>query len=82
MRHDLRYETKRITRTRRTGTSRNGNPNFEVYFEDATAARTQTDAACAYGIENREVLHPNWVRVGFTRDDRIATVEPTEAPQR
>ncbi len=42
----------RITRVTRKRSSVNGNPRFEVGFDDGTAAKTSPDAMLAYGIEN------------------------------
>lgn len=45
---------KTIAKLERRNSSTNGNPAFMVFFTDGTSARTQTDAAFCYEIENPE----------------------------
>lgn len=67
-------ETKVIKRVRRVGTSINGNPTYDVIFDDFTLARTQSDAAIAYEIANPKFQDAT-VDVTFTRAGRIAYVK-------
>lgn len=48
-------EVKTIERVERTRyMSRNGNPQYDVYFTDGTKARTQEDSGWAYEAPNRD----------------------------
>lgn len=55
-----------------------GNPRFRVTFRGGRSAATAPDAACAYGIENRENRAPNMVRVTLDGRGNIAYVTPTD----
>lgn len=63
-----------ISRVERVGTSTNGNPTFDVFFEDAPTARTQTDASVGYEIDNPEWLGAR-VMVTVTPSGRIRYVQ-------
>lgn len=54
-----------------------GNPRWEVYFTDGTHMPTKPDAACAFGLGNRENVAPNPVRV-WTERGQIVYVEPVK----
>ena len=64
----------RVDRAERIGTSRMGNPSYTVYFTDGTSARTQSDAGCAYGINNSEYRERDHM-AHFTKAGRLAWLE-------
>jgi hypothetical protein len=48
----------------------NANPRYRIHFTDGTAALTQSDASCAYGIDDPE-FRDTPLTVTFTRAGRI-----------
>lgn len=66
---------KQIDRLLALANSKDGNPRWEVVFSDGTTARTQVNAACAYGLGNPEYKAPNKVLVSFERG-QITYVTP------
>ncbi len=66
---------KTISRVERVGTSKNGNPTYEIVFTDGTTARTQTDAGVVYGLPNPGNIGVP-VTVKATPAGRVWSVEP------
>lgn len=50
---DITY-VKTIDHLERLNNSANGNPTWLVHFTDGTSARTQSDAAVSYELDNPE----------------------------
>ena len=67
-------ETKTITRIVRLDSSVNGNPRFELGFDDATSAITSSDHGFCYEIGNPEMREGSRVAVEFTRAGRISSL--------
>lgn len=66
-----------IVRTQRMRSSANGNPRFRAYLKSGDAYPTEPDAACAYGIENPDVLmHP--VELTINNRGHISYVRPLD----
>lgn len=70
-----RSEVKVITRLDRRRHSVNGNAAWTVHFDDATSARTQSDADCAIGLDTAALRNVP-VLVTFSRTGRVENVEP------
>ncbi len=68
----------------RKGCSTNGNPRFEIIWDDkigwAGYAMTQSDVSFSYEIGNPGFRVGDWVRLAFTRHGRISDIRKAEAP--
>lgn len=69
-------DIKTITRVERSGMSKYGNPIHEVYFDDATSAKTEVDGQVNYMITNSDVRGVP-VEVTFSRAGRVRFVKLT-----
>lgn len=67
-------ETKTISRIKRLDSSVNGNPRFEIGFDDATSAVTSSDHGFCYEIGNDGMREGSTVGVAYTRAGRIEDV--------
>jgi hypothetical protein len=70
----VRKTITRVTRCKRL--SMNGNPSYEVGFEDGTSAKTITDGSIGYEIDNREWMGAT-VDATFRADGRLVYVKHT-----
>jgi len=68
------YHAVRVTGLRQLNNSVNGNPRYNVTFDNGTNANTASDASFCYGIENREMRGD--VDVWLTRRGTIEHMEP------
>lgn len=67
---------KTISRIRRLRSSTNGNPKFEIGFDDATTAKTQTDSAFCYAVGNPDMRVGSRVVVRYSKSGTIAGMGP------
>jgi hypothetical protein len=56
----------------------NGNPRYDISFDDGTIATSQSDASFCYAINNPEFRNRQ-VEVTFTRAGRVAHIEPVQS---
>jgi hypothetical protein len=69
------YVRKSGRATSRLASSKNGNPRFQVTFDDHTSFPTAPDVACAYGIDNSELNGDVWVLI---RRGQIVDIRPVD----
>ena len=74
----MKTETKTIASYHRLNNSVNGNPRYEIFWEDGAVSQTSSDAACAFEIGNPGFCEGDTVHVEFTRAGRVAYLRRPE----
>lgn len=69
-----------ISRIERLENSRNGNPRFRFFFDDATTNDLQSDAAFGYEVGNPGFREGDTVEVSFTDAERVSHMRTPQYP--